>query len=214
MMGMILKDLYTLARYSRFLLVYLLLFGVIFMGQEGAAFGSMVVVLVATLSISTFSYDDQAGWDKYALSTPVSRKKVVLAKYLLSLLLVALGAVLGLVLTFAAALLRGGAVAMEALVTLGASALLGAVCISVVIPFIYKFGTEKSRLIMMLVYALPALGIAGLAHMLSQPQVAAIARWFEASAGALLVAVPLFCIAVICFSYILSVRIYQKKEIQ
>lgn len=216
MRGLILKDLFILKRYSRFLVMYLVLFGGIFVAQGNATFGSMIVVLLSSLTISTFTYDDHARWDQYVLSTPVGRKKVVLAKYLLALLLVALGLLAGVLLVLLGRLVNPGNQDLQGLVPLasiGVSALVGALAVSVIIPLVYRFGTEKSRLMMMLVYALPALAIGVVANFLLPEQLRGAVRWIEASYQSLLVAIPLFCIAAIGFSYVLSVKIYAKKEI-
>ena len=56
MIGLIRKDFYTLGRYGRFMLIYLLVFGVLFAGQGSGSFiSSMMVVMVTIMSISTFS---------------------------------------------------------------------------------------------------------------------------------------------------------------
>lgn len=216
MRGLILKDIFILGRYSRFLLLYLLLFGGIFVVQGNATFGSMIVVLLSSLVISTFTYDDQAHWDQYILSTPVGRKKVVLAKYLLALALVVLGTLVGLLCVLLGRMVNPGEELLQGMVplaTLGLSALVGALAVSAIIPLIYRFGTEKSRLMMMLVYALPAVLIGTLFNLIAPEQVHRVVDWFEVSLPSLLVATPLFCIAAICFSYVLSVKIYAKKEI-
>ena len=44
MIGLIRKDFYTLGRYGRFMLIYLLVFGVLFAGQESGSFISSMMV--------------------------------------------------------------------------------------------------------------------------------------------------------------------------
>lgn len=214
MRGMILKDLYNLMRYSRFLIIYIIIFGAISLGPGGSTFGSMVVVLIGTLSVSTFSYDDLAGWEKYAVSTPVSRKKIVMAKYLVAVILTVLGIVAGLLLTLLSRIVNPEMEILESLAALGSCALLGVLANSLIIPFVYKFGTEKSRLIMMTAYALPAGVIILIGQVLPPESLTALIAWIENSFIALLVSIPLFCIAAICFSYVVAVKIFEAKEIQ
>ena len=211
MWGLILKDFYTLSRYGKFFLLYLLVFcGVSVIQGDVTMISSLVVVLVTILSISTFSYDDYAKWDQFILSTPISRKRIVLAKYLLVLLLVLLGAALGLMITLLAAafgMQKDGM--MESLMALAASSFMGATMTGLIIPFIYRYGTEKSRLLMMLVFGIPALLLVGASQLGLEEGLSAMGGGLEG----ILMATPLFCLAIICFSYVASVKIYEKKEL-
>lgn len=210
MIGLIRKDFYTLGRYGRFMLIYLLVFGVLFAGQGSGSFiSSMMVVMVTIMSISTFSYDDYAKWDRYAVSTPVSRKKIVLAKYLLVLILVVLGAAAGLLINLIYKFFRPELDLLEASVSVAASSLVGATMTGVTIPFIYKYGTEKSRLVMLVLFAVPTGVIILLSQYMPELDVAAISELTRT----LLLCAPLLCIAVVCFSYVAAVRIFIKKEI-
>lgn len=56
--------------------------------------GAMISLLVVSLVISSFSYDDLAHWDSFAATLPVSRRKLVASKYLFLLLLGVLAVVL------------------------------------------------------------------------------------------------------------------------
>jgi len=89
MIGLLLKDLYAMRQYGRTMLVMLAFFAVISAGLDNPAtfFEGFFILMSMMLTITSFSYDALAKWDRYALSLPVTRKEIVGEKYLLSLVL-------------------------------------------------------------------------------------------------------------------------------
>lgn len=88
MKGLILKDLLNLkAQYKVF--VVMILFFVVFalMGDSHDTLGVILTMITIMLPITALAYDERSQWDKYALTMPVSRRDLVLSKYLLGLLL-------------------------------------------------------------------------------------------------------------------------------
>ena len=82
---------------GRSYLLMFLVFGVLsMMGvYDGVSFISfMMVMMLIMMPINTFAYDEQAKWDRYAVATPAGRRGVVKAKYLFTLLLLAVALVL------------------------------------------------------------------------------------------------------------------------
>ena len=84
MKSLVLKDLYNIKCNAKSVLVSFLM-GVLYAGA----------VLCSSLIISTFAYDDRCDWTKYAMVMPVSRKELVAGKYVMLILLVVGGIVLG-----------------------------------------------------------------------------------------------------------------------
>ncbi|MEL7656992.1 MAG: ABC-2 transporter permease, partial [Bacillota bacterium] len=95
MIGLILKDFYTIRQYSKTMLFMLVFFALISAGLDNPAafFEGFIIIMSTMMSIYSFSYDNLAKWDRYGLSLPVTRKEVVASKYILSLLLCLIGAV-------------------------------------------------------------------------------------------------------------------------
>lgn len=157
MKGLILKDFFNLKKSGRsivFILAFYVLYA--FMMDSTSFITGMIVLLCTMLAITSFSYDDLAKWDKYALSLPITRKDMILSKYILAFIL----SVLGVVIAFAASMIVSKLktpVAIEDLLL--ASYVVFAIAlifISILLPLIYKFGVEKSRLFIMLVFGVPA----------------------------------------------------------
>ena len=92
MVGLMLKDLLTMRRYLKSLLGVCVLLGAMGFILKSPSYvsgvGGVTSFLVCMVS---FSYDENAKWDAYGLTLPVTRKTCVQAKYLLSLAMVGAG---------------------------------------------------------------------------------------------------------------------------
>ena len=152
MKGLLLKDLFVVSEFVRVLTLMVIVFIASMMAIDGfSVIGAMISLLVVSLVISSFSYDDLAHWDSFAATLPVSRRKLVASKYLFLLLLGVLAVVFnGLVSVLFAALQPGVSLA-EQFVTGILISMAACIIDFVLIPLIYKYGAEKSRTMMMMV---------------------------------------------------------------
>ncbi len=206
MKGLFIKDLLILLRNGRntlyVLLVYCVVFGII--TQEAPMVGGMAVMMLTMLSVSTFSYDNLARWESYALCLPVTRRQMVQSKYLLSLLLAAIGSLLALIIGLGIALVKGSPIGEAVAVSIG---LLGVsvLLVSILLPLIYKLGIEKSKIVFIAVFGLPTLLIYLLVKLqvpLPTPEDLKKLLWL----------VPVLLLALLAGSYQISCRIFQRKE--
>lgn len=160
MKGLIIKDILFLKGYIKTIGIMLIIFTVMGMTTNNLGVPFYITFIAIMVSLSTFSYDEFNKWDTYVLSLPVSRSDVVKAKYLFTLLMIALATVMGLVLTFVIMALKGK-YQIEALPQQILGSLLSiSVVIMMLYPFIYKFGSEKGR-ISFFVFLLGTLAIIG-----------------------------------------------------
>ena len=86
--GLMLKDFYELISAGKTLLVILVLYltvGQIFF----TSIADVGMLICAMLPVNTIGYDERSGWNRYVLSFPVSRKEIVVSKYILGYLLLA-----------------------------------------------------------------------------------------------------------------------------
>ena len=148
MTGLILKDLLILRKTLRSYLLFLVVYaGIAFSGVWSADIvGVLMVVVVMMLPMNVFAYDKQCQWDTYGLALPVGRTKTVAARYLCVLLLclggIALTAVTG------AALYAGGRIEdpAEFMVSCAVMGLMAVLMNAIMLPFLYKFGPERARM--------------------------------------------------------------------
>lgn len=213
MKGLLLKDLFMLKRYSRTLLVLIVFYAVLgMMNDETSVMVGMMcgitVLLCMMMVVSSIAMDDQCKWNGYALAMPVSHSKLVGAKYVLALVLGLLGTLAAGVLCILLVAVKGGLDAegmLEIAATIGILLLTGTVYIAVMMPFVYKFGVEKSRILMIALVLLPT----GMAYLLKHMGVPLPA---PGTLELLLKLSPVVVLALYAGSFWLSLHIVRNKE--
>lgn len=157
MKGLIYKDLALIASQGKFFIIYLLAFNVLFsfLG-DGSGIGSFAVLICFMLSINCFAYDEQCRFDKLAAASPVPAGQVVLARYLSSMILGVFGCVLTVGIGSVLQLIRRQHAFFELLAALGVAVCLSLLFMTILFPLFYKFGVNKSRILMLIVCVLPA----------------------------------------------------------
>lgn len=161
MKGLILKDLLNLKGNIKFILLFIIMFG--FMSSLGDGnvnnFIGVIIVLCTTMIVSTFSYDDLNKWDSYVLTMPISRNDIVLSKYLTMLIFSFIGVLVSLIVSVTIGYFKNTLILNETLL-INALILSISVCFgSLILPLIYKFGTERARLLMILCFLVPTLAL-------------------------------------------------------
>ena len=209
MSGLLMKDLLSLKRTLLGMLGLMAIYGVVFsalMGDASSFLSSMLTVIFITVTVSSFSYDALVRWDRYALSLPVSRRDLVASKYLLAVVLAAVGAIAAFAMGVIMGLFHHDLVLEE----LGLSTVIsvggGLLIVAILLPLIFKFGVEKSRLMLIGVVLIP-LGLVYLLKWLQIPQpdfsILMTQAWLAPLAGLLFLGL----------SYVISVAIFQRKEL-
>ncbi|HHP5323409.1 TPA: ABC-2 transporter permease, partial [Clostridioides difficile] len=161
MKGLILKDLLNLKGNVKFILLFIIMFG--FMSSLGDGnvnnFIGVIIVLCTTMIVSTFSYDDLNKWDSYVLTMPINRNDIVLSKYLTMLIFSFIGVLVSLIVSVTIGYFKNTLILNETLL-INALILSISVCFgSLILPLIYKFGTERARLLMILCFLVPTLAL-------------------------------------------------------
>ena len=218
MRGLLIKDFKTIFVVQKTTLVFFLLFEVWFayMGMAGAAMG-YVIMLSVFISIGTISYDDFNNGTTFLFTLPFERREYVTGKYLFGILLGTFGAVVGFLGCIISEVIRHGAVEWrEPLLTALGVLAVGILMLSLALPVQLKFGAEKGRVVMMMFYGtiglIVSFGFISLqGNVINESELLA---WVQGSNGAILAVLAavlyLICLAV---SYMLSVRIVEKKEL-
>ena len=209
MNSLILKDFISLKSYSKSLAIIIGFFTIItFTNDELSFLSGMIILIMSMLPITSFSYDQHAKWDLFSQTLPVSRKRLVMSKYVLGIISIIAGAILAILLNVVVLLVKSLEVDVWYLFLANSLiALVALLYLSILIPLVYKFGVEKSRLLMIVVLAIPSVLAIGLSKAgVSIPVLDEITP-------AILVAIGLvFVVCVMLISYVISVRIYMKKD--
>lgn len=163
MIGLLKKDLYVADKTSRLLLVLALVFSMVpSMGSFGSTYAMMLALMIPLNSIA---YDERSKWDRYAAMLPYKTWQVVWSKYLLAYLFTLLAGIIVILGAVVRGALTGSTDWMEALemtALVGVSALFST---ALGLPALYRFGSEKGRMVMILIMGVGiglALGIAGI----------------------------------------------------
>jgi len=208
MKGFIYKDLCLLGSVWKSYAFILLMFSALTVtGVYDVSFLFMMVSIILCMYPSTsFSYDELAKWDRFAVSVPNGRVKVVRAKYGFALLLGAFSLVFDLLLALLAAFLDRMELGNGLLTCVGGVA--GALLINaLMLPLLFRFGAQKGRILLIAVVAALA-GVLG--------ALLAIGGMTAFGSGLLesfvLVVLPVLTLLTLFVSYRVSLGIYQKKE--
>ena len=151
MKGLLFKDLVNIRQQAR---IYTLILGIwILIGiaeKNLSFFGGVMSIFSAMVPLTACGYDEKANWDKYALTMPVTRKQMVISKYLLGILILLCG--FGLMLL--AGLFTDTALT-EQIDIMCVFGTLGMTCMALMLPAVFRLGVEKARTVMMLIFIIP-----------------------------------------------------------
>ena len=159
--GLLLKDLYVFRNFkgniifSIFMFIFLIAIGSI--ERDIFTIGSILFLFFFGMnSISSFSYDENALSDKYLLSLPISRKEIVLSKYLFVFLDSFISILGGILISFIITILVRGKIDNIGnslrICILAFTSVSFLMCANV--PCIYKWGVEKGRMQSVIIPAL------------------------------------------------------------
>ena len=216
MTGLILKDFLILRKTLRTYLLFLAVYVVLaFSGVWSPEFVSgFVMVMIAVLPMNVFAYDKQAKWDTYGLALPVGRTKTVAARYLCVLILclatVVLECVFGAVLFAAGKLEDVG----EYFFSGAVCGLMAALVNAILLPFLYKFGPERARIVLIGVVGIIFAALAAVFVVIPKGDGVV---WLETLSELQTAAIPviglLAGLALLCVSFLLSRHFYGRKDV-
>ena len=199
MKALLVKDLLTLKGQAKSLLIVLAVWFIIsFINGSGLFFTSLSVIYGMLLPLTTLSIDEKSRVERYMMSMPVTRAELALSRYALGLLgLLALG-----VLGIGASLVIGDSLE-EALGASAACFCLAVLLLGVTLPLVYKFGTDKARVVCIAVYMVTFLAVSFIA--------AHFGIELDDLSGAFFL-LPFLSLAVLALSAAVSLGIYKKRE--
>ena len=161
MKSLVLKDLYNIGHNAKSLVFMLIVLTVAIVPTSGVGgYLVMCTILCSMMTVTTFTFDDMASWTPYALVMPVTRKAVVLAKYVVLAVFSTAGVAFGLVTGGIMGAVMGAYTSgVSAIAELAVTALVGwAVSFgtgSMTIPLVFRFGAERARILLILSYLIP-----------------------------------------------------------
>lgn len=206
MKGLLLKDLFTLRKQGK---VYLLLLAFYLfytiLTKNVSMMSSMIAMLCAIAPITTLAYDENCKWDRYALSMPISRKMIVLSKYVFGLLLILISMAIVAPLSMMVVTYTREMELKPAMMIVLAVNGIAVLFLSILLPLLFKFGVEKGRLLMFVIFFIPMAFV----YIYKKINLGLPSKETFELLGYLS---PVFLIIIVLISIVISIRIYEKKE--
>ncbi len=216
MKGLILKDLLILKNQMRNILIVILGFILLSIWMENYFYIAFIIPFyIIMLVISTFSYDDLNNSNTYIVALPYDRKTIVKARYVLSLISIITAFLIGLILSLVIPMFNSDMDFMSTFASCAATILSVILVIALLMPFFYKFGVQKGRMILFIAIMGISLLI-GIILSLFENSNLKIAQFFsnlQQMNYIMLIAIAIIIMLLILYiSYVFSCKIYKNKE--
>lgn len=209
MLGLIKKDFLLIkANLKSMIIIFVIYVMLAFQGTFDVTF--IVPLIGIMLFISTFSYDDFNNWNSYAVTLPDGRKNVVKAKYIASIILTIILAIVSLAIGIGISYTQKNSINLDEIISSQMGTMLSSVIIiSLLYPIVFKFGATNGRIILFAV----VFGIAGIGALIEQfIDMTLIINIINGLDIYSLIAIPIISVILLGISYLISNKIYQNKE--
>ncbi len=209
MKGLLLKDLAIVKQQGRsiFIIVAIAIF-MMLSGNDITFVIAYANILFVMFGITTLNYDAFDNGFSFLFTLPITRKIYVLEKYLFSLLCVATGLALSTIL-----ILATGNMSSESIGFIVGYAVAAMLLLSILLPVELKFGPEKGRIAMIIIFAIVfAVGF-GIKEVAETIDLTGLLITLENMSDAVLTCILVgIVIVMIGLSYLISCKIMEKKE--
>ena len=215
MKSLVLKDLFNIGHNAKSMLFILVAFAAAFIpfsGVEGYIFEC--AILCSMMIVTTFSFDDNSKWTRYAMIMPVSKKELVDGKFIVLAIFCAVGSLFGLVVGSIGGLITNkitldlvgiGELLFLDLISWVIALIFG----SMSIPLVFKFGAERGRVLLVVSFLIPAGICFGIYQLLTTLGI----ELTDQLVFILLCCSPLLALAWCYVMYQISYRIFAKQEL-
>lgn len=148
MKGLILMDIYGMKPVFRKFFIFFIIWIINFMTHDNILLALITLTFIfGILSLQTIYNGEKSKWEGYSLTLPINRKDIVIGKYLFIYLTLLISSIVGIVLltVFKSFIINGENIRIIFMVLV-----LNIVFFSIYIPTIFKYGMDKSTIIMFL----------------------------------------------------------------
>lgn len=201
MKGLVWKDIYTLLKQAKFILLLMVLFACL----PGYSMSAFAIFYGAMLPITALAYDERSKWDELAAMMPYSVKEIVGSKYVLGLLLVGVITALSIAARIVIGIIKAAPFDAEGIISILILACLSLVLLMMDLPLMFRLGVEKGRIIYILLTCVGV--VAGVSYI---DQLMAVLDSMMVST--MLLIVLLVTAVGLGVSYCISARIYRVRR--
>ncbi|RKD35096.1 ABC-2 transporter permease [Lacrimispora algidixylanolytica] len=207
MSGLMIKDLYNIkGAIKLYTIIIVCLIAYCVFTNKGFVIPIVPIIIGSTILTSTFRIDSQVKWTKYIVQSPLSKKDIIISKYLLLIFLIVISTVIGIL--FSIPNLISNRISMQALGQLslmGINIALYSGTLLTSVNYLFGEATEKIEIFTILSYVVSTATILGIYKLI---KVISDFSFINIGASVLIINV------VICLIlWSITIKIYQEKEI-
>ena len=215
MLGLLEKDFRLTLTRKQTMLIFFLLALIMGFSMDSSFLIGYLTMLATIIAVGTLSYDEFDNGLTFLMTLPFDRKTYVIEKYLFSLIMAAAAWLIGTVLAFIGSFFRHAPVNLIEELPMFLS-LIPALFLSaaVFIPLQLKYGSEKSRVVLFLIFGVIAILIGANSFLSpSENPLAKLTGLLDSMSPILvLAAITVICALLYLLSCLWSIRIMEKQE--
>lgn len=208
MKGLLLKDFYMAMKYCRAYALIAVVFSLISVWGNNSFLLAYPIMLASFIPVNLLSYDEKSRWSRYSGVFPYSRQQLVSVKYLIALIFLAFAVILVLTGQIAGMLANNAFDVNTVLTFVALLPAMGILAPSLMLPAIFKFGSEKGRIVFyVVIFAFcAAFGVLGaMENENFTDLLISVQSW-------LIPVITSAAVVLLAASWLISIRIYRKKE--
>lgn len=162
MKSLIIKDLFNIGHNAKSMLFILVLLAATLLStSRDDEYIFVCAILCSMMIVTTFAFDDNSKWTRYAMIMPISKKDLVISKFIVLAIFCLIGSIFGLLVDSIVGsiihkisfdLMNIGKLLFLTLTAWVIAFVIG----SVSIPLVFKFGAEKARVLLVASFLIPA----------------------------------------------------------
>lgn len=170
MSGLLIKDIKLMKNQTNFFVVLVLL-GIAFSSMEGGVnfIVGFLTFVCSLFTISTISYDEFDNGNAFLFTLPFERADYVKEKYVFGLLVGSVACVAGTVISGVIWVVKNNGIHTQQLLSYGLTfivfMIIDMILLSLLLPFQLKFGSERSRIALMITFGAVFLAVVLLGRM-------------------------------------------------
>lgn len=150
MRALLWKDYYTLSKQLNFYLVFIILLAVI----PQFHMISIGTVYAAMLPITAMAYDERSKWDQLAVMMPYQSRNIVLSKFVIGYIGIAITSVFAIVLQIVINLITQTAVTTQQILAILVTSCAALTLLALNLPFMFWLGVERGRIAFLVIVGL------------------------------------------------------------
>lgn len=216
MKGLFVKDLKLMSGQKKFVFLVFLIACMLTATNSAMFVGNYLMIFCSVLVISTISYDEFDNGNAFLFTLPISRKEYVREKYIFGLgVCMVVCFITTLVIVGYQSVVVEHYNRVEGIISSVSGIFVSAFLLSFMIPLQLKFGSEKGRLVLV--------GISGILGVICfvavkitkkfDIDIDELSHWLDAiHPGAVAAGFVVVVLVMIVISYLISVRVMEKKE--